>query len=41
MTETIAVRRWMVLITFTMIAATVLLAALFVYTFMRSGSTTP
>jgi len=38
MTETVAVRRWMVLITFTMIAATLLLAALFVYGFMRSGS---
>ena len=38
MTETVAVRRWMVLITFTMIAATLLLAALFLYAFMRSGS---
>ena len=38
MAETVAVRRWMVLITFTMIAATLLLAALFVYAFMRSGS---
>ena len=41
MAETIAVRRWMVLITFTMIAAAVLLTALFVYAFMRSGTTTP
>ena len=41
MAETVAVRRWMVLITFTMIAAAVLLTALFVYAFMRSGTTTP
>ena len=41
MAETIAVRRWMVLITFTMVAAAVLLTALFVYAFMRSGTTTP
>ena len=41
MAETIAVRRWMVLITFTTIAAAVLLTALFVYAFMRSGTTTP
>ena len=41
MAETIAVRRWMVLITFTMIAAAVLLTALFVYAFMRSGTTSP
>ena len=38
--ETVAVRRWMVLITFTMIAAAILLTALFVYAFMRSGTTT-
>ena len=41
MAETVAVRRWMVLITFTMIAAAVLLTALFVYAFMRSGTTAP
>ena len=41
MAETVAVRRWMVLITFTMIAATLLLAALFIYAFMRSGSVSP
>jgi curved DNA-binding protein CbpA len=41
MAETIAVRRCMVLITFTMIAAAVLLTALFVYAFLRSGTTTP
>ncbi|MEO5837670.1 MAG: J domain-containing protein [Acidimicrobiales bacterium] len=41
MAETIAVRRWMVLITFTMIAAALLLTALFIYAFMRSGTTTP
>ena len=41
MAETIAVRRWMVLITFTMIAAAVLLTALFVYAFLRSGTTAP
>jgi curved DNA-binding protein CbpA len=41
MAETVAVRRWMVLITFTMIAAALLLTALFVYAFMRSGTTTP
>ena len=41
MAETVAVRRWMVLITFTMIAAAVLLTAVFVYAFMRSGTTTP
>jgi curved DNA-binding protein CbpA len=39
MAETVALRRWMVLITFTMIAAGLLLAALFVYAFIRSGST--
>ena len=39
MAETVAVRRWMVLITFTMIAAALLLTVLFVYAFMRSGST--
>jgi curved DNA-binding protein CbpA len=37
--DTVASRRWMVLITFTMIAAAVLLTALFVYAFVRSGST--
>jgi curved DNA-binding protein CbpA len=36
---TAASRRWMVLITFTMVAAAVLLTALFVYAFIRSGST--
>ncbi|HUP73398.1 MAG TPA: J domain-containing protein [Acidimicrobiales bacterium] len=41
MAETVAVRRWMVLITFTMIAATLLLTALFIYAFMRSPTTTP
>ena len=41
MAETVAVRRWMVLITFTMIAAAVLLTILFVYAFMRSGTTSP
>ena len=41
MAETIAVRRWMVLITFTMITAAVLLTALFVYAFLRSGTTAP
>jgi DnaJ-class molecular chaperone len=41
MAETVAVRRWMVLITFTMIAAAMLLTALFVYAFMRSGTTAP
>jgi curved DNA-binding protein CbpA len=41
MAETVAVRRWMVLITFTMIAASLLLAALFIYAFMRSGTTRP
>jgi curved DNA-binding protein CbpA len=39
MAETVAVRRWMVLITFTMIAAVLLMTALFIYAFMRSGST--
>ena len=39
MAETVAVRRWMVLITFTMIAAVILMTALFVYAFMRSGHT--
>jgi len=39
MAETVAVRRWMVLITFTMIAAAVLMTALFIYAFMRSGHT--
>ena len=39
MVETVAARRWMVLITFTMIAAALLLTALFVYAFIRSGST--
>jgi curved DNA-binding protein CbpA len=39
MVETVAARRWMVLITFTMIAAGLLLTALFVYAFIRSGST--
>jgi curved DNA-binding protein CbpA len=37
--DTAASRRWMVLITFTMVAAAVLLTALFVYAFIRSGST--
>ena len=41
MAETVAVRRWMVLITFTMIAAALLLTAPFIYAFMRSGTTTP
>ena len=41
MAETVAVRRWMVLITFTMIAAALLLTALFIYAFMRSGTTSP
>ena len=41
MAETVAVRRWMVLITFTMIAAALLLTALFIYAFMRSGTTAP
>ena len=41
MAETVAVRRWMVLIAFTMIAAGLLLTALFVYAFMRSGTTAP
>ncbi|MEO8696917.1 MAG: J domain-containing protein [Acidimicrobiales bacterium] len=41
MAETVAVRRWMVLITFTMIAAALLLTALFVYAFVRSGTTAP
>ena len=39
MADTVAARRWMVLITFTMIAAVMLLTALFVYAFIRSGST--
>ena len=39
MVETVAARRWMVLITFTMIGAALLLTALFVYAFIRSGST--
>ena len=39
MAETVAVRRWMVLIAFTMVVAAVLLTALFVYAFMRSGTT--
>ena len=34
-----ASRRWMALITFTMIAAAILLTALFVYAFIRSGTT--
>ena len=37
---TVASRRWMALITFTMIAAAILLTALFVYAFIRSGTTT-
>ena len=41
MAETVAVRRWMVLITFTMIAAAVLLTALFIYAFTHSPTTTP
>ena len=39
MAETVAVRRWMVLIAFTMVAAAILLTALFIYAFMRSGTT--
>jgi curved DNA-binding protein CbpA len=39
MVDTAASRRWMVLITFTMVAAAVLLTALFIYAFIRSGST--
>jgi curved DNA-binding protein CbpA len=39
MVETVALRRWMVLITFTMILAALLLTALFVYAFIRSGNT--
>jgi curved DNA-binding protein CbpA len=39
MAETVAVRRWMALIAFTMVAAGILLTALFVYAFMRSGTT--